>query len=296
MSNTYNYNNYIRQLSKQYKSLLEGITTIHNFDTGVEFEIAICETLRAILPNKYGICRGFVVTKNGEKAGDDIIIYDKYRFPSIRALNDKSFARKEQIPVEAVYAYIEAKNSLVLTGKEKNIEKALEQTRKVKELVSTREKINGQRAIDPYQNLTFLNDGAEDREKRHWPKEFNPFFTAIFAKNLRLKSKGKQLKGNEAGQELSKIKANNNYDTDLIIAGDDLVVLPFTQFPQKEHHTYSSPFFVKGKSKIKYVVKNGLAFSIGICSLLYAIDTIRLGSMPWPHIIGDAMNMDVKEL
>lgn len=293
---TYNYNNYLRHLSKRYKSVLEGISAVHNFDTGAEYEIAICEALKAILPNKYGICRGFVVTRKGEKAGDDIIIYDKYRFPSLRALDDSSFARKEQIPVEAVYAYIEAKNSLIISGKDENLTKALLQTQKVKSVVSKREKVDGKRSIAPNHNLTFLDDGATDRNDRHWPTEFNPVFTAIFARNIRLNTKGKSLKGNEARDAIKKIGFPDSFDTDLIIAGDDVVILPFTQYDGQPNETYSAPFFVKGKSRIKHATKKDLAFSVGICSLLYAIDSICLGTMPWPYIIGDALDMDVQTL
>lgn len=292
MNTSYNYNNYVKKLSKRYSNLLEGISFVHNFDTGVEFEIAICEALQAILPNKYGVCRGFVVTRNGEKAGDDIIIYDKYRFPRLRADNEQSFARKEQIPVEAVYAYIEAKNSLIMTGKKGNLFKAVSQAQKVKELVSQRDVIDARRSIDPYHNLTFLNDGSEDRNQRGWPEIFNPFFTAIFAKEVREKESAKKLNGKEVGAILDLIGITN-FETDLIIAGDDLVVLPFLPHPGKTTGTYSSPFFITGKSVPRWAVRKGLAFSIGICSLLYAIDTIRLGAMPWPYIIGDALSIPV---
>lgn len=59
---------------------------------------------------KYGICRGFVVDRHGNTAGDDIITYDQELYPTLRFFDsDNQFAQKEQIPVEVVYAYIEAK-------------------------------------------------------------------------------------------------------------------------------------------------------------------------------------------
>lgn len=58
--------------------------------------------LEDILPAKYGVCRGFVVAANGEKAGDDLIIYDKMSNPTLRSGMSRQFPVKEQIPVDAV--------------------------------------------------------------------------------------------------------------------------------------------------------------------------------------------------
>ena len=49
-------------------------------------------------------------------ARDDIIIYERNRFPLLRLINESDFCRKQQVPVESVYAYIEAKHSLTLEG------------------------------------------------------------------------------------------------------------------------------------------------------------------------------------
>ena len=109
---------------------------------GGEFEIAICQILREFLPNKYGICRGFVVSSDGEIAGDDIIIFDQERFPTLKLKGVGQYARKEQIPIEAVYAYIEAKHSINLLQKDNNsIFKAIKQVESVKRLCNKREKI-----------------------------------------------------------------------------------------------------------------------------------------------------------
>ena len=69
--------------------------------------MSVCKFLRRFLPLKYGICRGFVVDRHGNT---DIITYDQELYPTLRFLDsDNQFAQKEQIPVEVVYAYIEAK-------------------------------------------------------------------------------------------------------------------------------------------------------------------------------------------
>jgi hypothetical protein len=63
------YNNYVRDVSERFEQALARIKTEYNFEYGPEFEIAICKTLRAVLPQKYGICRGYVVSELGGQLG-----------------------------------------------------------------------------------------------------------------------------------------------------------------------------------------------------------------------------------
>ncbi|WP_396150646.1 DUF6602 domain-containing protein [Flavobacterium sp.] len=71
----YLYDNFIIKLSEKFNRRLEEIETDFNFELGDEFEFAICDILQDLLPTKFGVTRGFVVNKDGVKAGDDIIIY-----------------------------------------------------------------------------------------------------------------------------------------------------------------------------------------------------------------------------
>ena len=61
----YKYKDYIETVSTRFKAHLDEIEAVHNFDLGPEYEIAICKLLRAVLPDRFGICRGFVVTAEG---------------------------------------------------------------------------------------------------------------------------------------------------------------------------------------------------------------------------------------
>lgn len=128
------YQKLIENISIAIESQFKEISTRYNFDYGDEFEIALCELLSKILPSKYGICRGFVVTEDEQFGGDDIIIYDKERFPTLRLLGKNKFEKKQDIPIEAVYAYIEAKHTLFLNEKKngQSIYKAFEQVDKIK--------------------------------------------------------------------------------------------------------------------------------------------------------------------
>ena len=97
------YNNLIDRISTRAEAIFSEIESIYNFDKGDEFEIAVCKLLLTILPEKFGVCRGHVITKDDDEAGDDIIIYDKHNFSLLRLLNEDTLWRKQHVPVEAVY-------------------------------------------------------------------------------------------------------------------------------------------------------------------------------------------------
>ena len=106
------YKDYLRRLSDNAANHFEEIDPEWNFDLGHEFEIALGSLLNNMLPDRYGICRGFVTQKDDVIAGDDLIIYDKLKSPLLRPPNDLLFTRKEYVPIEATYIYIEAKNTI----------------------------------------------------------------------------------------------------------------------------------------------------------------------------------------
>ena len=112
----YSYNDYIKTISTRFENLLKEMAAEYNFDNGLELEIAICTVLRAIRPERYGVSRGFILTADGNMARDDIIIHERSRFRLLRLINESDFCRKQQVPVESVYTYIEAKHSLILEG------------------------------------------------------------------------------------------------------------------------------------------------------------------------------------
>ena len=147
------YNNYLENISSKYDAMLGDISANYNFDLGNEFELVVCEILQKVLPNKYGVCRGFLVSKDGQLEGDDIIIYDRVRFPQIRLFDENDLAHKQEVPIEAAYAYIEAKNSLQ-KGDDNSFEKARMQTSRVKELVSKRKPVSIKNAFK-FSNLFY---------------------------------------------------------------------------------------------------------------------------------------------
>lgn len=281
------YDNYLETIAQRFNAYLDEIAAEHNFEHGPEFEIAICKTFRRALPSKYGVCRGYLVDADGRKAGDDIIIYNHERFPSLRIIGNEDFSQKQHIPIEAAYAYIEAKNSLTLAGERATLPKAVKQVGDVKSLVENREAVKISTAIDPYIVFTHLRQVR----RSHWPSLLNPFFAAIISKQVRKAEGSPPLVGAEVRTELDGLQLPDDHPVDLIVAGEDVVGLPFVKDETEKKDTYHSPFSLP-ESHIRLEERPQLAFAIGFCSLIYALETIRLGVMPWPAIISDALRFE----
>ena len=169
------YGDYVKRLARRVDARFAEIDAEFSFDLGLEFEVAMCSLLSEILPARFGVCRGFVVTEAGEKAGDDVIIYDRLQFPTLRPAIASAFALKEQVPIEAVYAYIECKHSI---NDVETFDKAVAQVGKVKSLLLKR---------NSKVNEDFEADGPVFWGKaRDWPRVFpalkNQPFTMIVAR------------------------------------------------------------------------------------------------------------------
>lgn len=277
------YRNYLENLAKAFSYRFEQIATHYNFDNGGEFEIALCHILREILPQKYGICRGFVVPTEGDSAGDDIIIFDSERFPSLRLLPQGNYDRKQDIPVEGVYGYIEAKHTLHINEEisdGQSLLKACAQVTSVKRIY--------REPVLPDQLHPYFKSNISFGERLDWPKNINPIFGMIFARRVKRYKKDKELlSAAEATKALVGANLGNQKPPpDLIIAGESNLVIPCVQTPQGP--IMHSPFYIEGTTaSLQVMPSKDLAFATGICILLYALDTIQLGRMPWEYIIND---------
>src|SRR5580658_2100999 len=174
------YDNWLSDVARRFQQRFDEIKATYNFDNGPEFEIALCEVLREILPRRFGVCRGFVVGRNGERAGDDIVVFDSLHFPTLRALAT-DLSLKESVPAEAVLAYIEAKHTLTAEGDGKSgqsLTKALSQIQAVKAVPRP---TVGHEQILPGVNL----HGVTFQGPAHFPKTRNPYYAAIWARNVK---------------------------------------------------------------------------------------------------------------
>lgn len=277
------YNNYVRDVSERFDQALARIKTEHNFEYGSEFEIAICKTLRAVLPQKYGICRGYVVSAVGETAGDDIIIYDRMRFPTLRALETDDFASKEQVPIEAVYAYIEAKHSICIEGiGGTSLQKALTQVGQVKILCDRRQSV-------PLLECD-LNEKM-DGPLLGVPKIRNPAYGIIISRHVRLKDGGPIM--DDPKEILRYLKAANVMSLlppDFCVFGNSNLFIPVMPDQSDKGGTAMPlPFFQSDLSRMNATIVDGVGFGAGLSLLLWALDWIHLGEMPWPDILRDCI-------
>lgn len=260
-----NYNNFTQRLSQQVISRFNEIEAIYNFEFGNETEIALCNILENILPDKYGICRGFILSIDDKKAGDDIIIYDKINYPLIRSNPSDKYSLKCQVPIEAVYAYIECKNSI------KDIDvlnKSIKQVENVKKLLFEREKIP---------NEKYEKDGQTLFGKvRSWPRvnpEFiNQPYAIIFTREW------------DSSIEFPQIESKK-YAPDFLVLGPNHIA---TQIEKT-----NGPDGIKGTLFFDYnndathiiEVTNNISFGASILMLLQALQEIELIPINWYKII-----------
>lgn len=289
------YNDYVLKLSRVFENAISEIEAEHNFEYGSEFEITLCKSLRRAVPDKYGIRRGYVVSQDGTKAGEDIIIYDKARFPTLRISSNETYDKKEQVPIEAVYAYIEAKHSLEITANG-TYARACEQVATVKSLCDTREKMTPEH-LTPYLSFGSVPATPNDLPISHrvlirpgFPGHRNPVFGAVFARRVRVNGSRTETEDAELiHQHLSNFCPAFPHCPDVIVAGRSNIMLPVVRTEDRRAATFSSPFIVQNQSTVQPLKVPGYAFGTGIALLLYALDWIHLGKLPWNTMIADVV-------
>lgn len=280
---THLYNGLVDRMAKSFDSAFSAIEAVYNTEYGTEFEVALCRAIGRLLPSRFSICRGFVVTRDGQTGGDDIIIYERHLFPTARFLLDDDFSLKEQVPVEAVAAYIEAKHTFDLVDdSDSSLSKALRQIDAVKRMCDQREPVPLNRVA---RNSTV--DGFPVRGLDGYPDRRNPSFTAIFSRNVREK-KGKDYITDSAviGPALgARGQVAGLAPPDLVVAGSSVVALPCIQ------NVIKSPFMPREGGTLTVMPADNVAFAIGICDLLWALDYIELGNIPWTAVMAEALKI-----
>ena len=252
------YDDYVKKLSKRALARLDYMEAVYNFELGDEFEVAFCGLLSDVLPARFGVCRGFVISEKGEIAGDDVIVYDRLKYPTLRSIAPGDFSIKEKVPLEAVYAYLECKHTL----NEDSLPKAIQQVRKVKELLLTR-----QSRI----NETYETDGPGcGNRPRDWPRSYplrkNQPYGVIVSRFVTV--------------ELQEIQVADEFGPDLIIAGADKIM---TQRAMLGADGIKGALFADHRhwAKICPDEAHGEAFGLGLILILQALDWIELLPIDW---------------
>jgi hypothetical protein len=286
----YVYHDYVKTVTTRFEAALSEIQAIHNFDYGPEFEIAICKILRLALPEQYGVCRGHVINAQGESAGDDIIIYDTIRFPTLRLHAKNDYAQKEWIPIEAAYAYIEAKHTVNLEGSDgSSLEKVCNQVCAVKGLCEQREPV-----LPSYinQHVTLGGNAVKFTTPQDFPQIKNPMYGMILSRNVREKKDGRVLTDPLEIHDKAirrRIGLVNGINPDAVVLGNEVIALPLIG-QEGVSRRLASPFYVPGISHLNVVPVPQIAFGVGLCLLHFALDWIQLDKMPWSRIIIDSFN------
>jgi len=268
------YDDFAGKLSRRVTARLSLIESQYAFDLGDEYEVALCEVLADILPARYGVCRGSLVTFEGDQAGDDLIIFDRMAYPTLRASIAPNFAIKEKVPVEAAYAYIECKHRVEIGDsleRSASLARAVGQVRAAKALAARRHS-------NP--NPTYREqDRFTKRKKDHWPAYLpetkNELYGVIFARQALF------AKGTTAP---SGIRIGGEHAPDLAILGDDLLFNPSELLGAdgiKASLFYSS----FGFPHLRAEKVEGAAIGLGLLTLLHVIGWMELLPIDYGHLL-----------
>lgn len=268
------YDDFAGKLSRKVVARLSLIEAQYNFDLGDEYEVALCEVLADILPARYGVCRGSLVTFEGEQAGDDLIIYDRMAFPTLRSSISPNFAIKEKVPVEAAFAYIECKHRIEIGATletSPTLAKAVEQVRAAKALAAKRR---------PNPNPTYKDQqrfqGPKwDHLPAYLPETRNELYGVVFARQAAF-AKGTT--------KASGVRIGGDNGPDLAILGDDMLFTPSALLSAdgiKASLYYSSFFF----PHLRDEHVEGAAIGLGLLTLLHVISWMELLPIDYGQVL-----------
>jgi hypothetical protein len=271
------YKDLAGRLSKRLSARLSLIEAQYNFDFGDEYEVALCEVLSDMLPARYGVCRGTLVTVDGEDAGDDLIIYDRLGYPTLRSSLAQNFAIKEQVPVEAAYAYIECKHSVELgetLAGSATLDKAVQQVRAAKALASKRTP----NVFPRFNEQERFTNRKHDHFPAPFPKLKNELFGVVFARRVTF------AKGNPKPEA---IEIGGEHCPDLLILGEDRLFTPSALLGPdgiRSSLFFSSAF--QPALRLETVPKS--AIGLGILTLLHVIDWMELLPIDYARVLNGA--------
>lgn len=269
------FNNIVERLDGEFTK----IRSVYNIERGEEFEVALCRALRDLLPDRFGVCRGYAVEISGQLAGDDIIVYDASRFPTLRGLG-RTPEVKEHVPAEAVLAYIEAKHTIYaqqkvpVANKGQSMVKACDQVAAVKRL---RRQAVPLEAISPRMHMP----KGMCKQRPGFPDIRNPWYGAVWALNIVVENDADPATAvSSRVNELLQAGTARSVLPDVIAAGS-VMLSPALLQPDGHHHT--RPFVTNDTQLLS---TNGVrALGVAVMHLTWAIEDIMLGDIPWAHML-----------
>lgn len=215
-----------------------------------------------------------------------MICFEKGR---LRSLEEDNYAQLEQVPVDAVYAYFEAKHTLHLTGDGgQSLTKSLEQVARVKALCGTRPKV-------PLSLLASLNFDLGNIFQVNAPPGFpdlrNPLFAGVLARWLRETPASPVITDPQAAADLlARGMGHRDPSADMMVLGSDLMALPVLENEQGRP-VLVSPFYVDHRWRLGLHPCRGMAFGGGLSLLLWALDFIELGRVQWHAVMSEGLGL-----
>lgn len=156
----------------------------HNGDKGENREELLVNFLKEHLPKRYGVVKGEVITKEGNRShAVDIIIYDTVNCPILYA------GKTVIVPIEGVYGIIEVKSSLSKTEFDdaaRKIESFKKLAPRELGIIETRDYVTLHRASRPF-GIVFgfqLSGNSLDSLKKNWMAQCKAVHDVNFFCNL----------------------------------------------------------------------------------------------------------------
>ncbi len=275
------YSGWFEHIAEHLENRFREFRDVDPLELGPEFEEAICEVLEGFLPARAGVCCGWVVDCHGERRGDDIIVYDASRFPTLRGLRGKKKRVKERVPAEAVLAYLEVKHTLYVKqrtpkkNKGQSLATACRQVEAVKRL---------RRAPVPLEMITPRYALPKDTIKQRpgFPEIRNPWYAAVWAFNLQVDKDMEHDAAEAVKRCLAAIRGAGTEDShlpDVIAAGSVMMSPAVVASEGCELRPFITP-------ETNFVFTNGVkALGAAMLHLTWAIDDILLGEIPWRRML-----------
>jgi hypothetical protein len=203
----------------------------HSGDKGENREEFLMDFLKTHLPKRYGVTKGEVITKNGNRShAIDIIIYDTVNCPILYA------GKTSILPIEGVYGIIEVKSSLSkaeFCDAAKKISSFKNLAPRDLGVIATREYTTVHRASRPF-GVIFgfqLADNSLDSLKENWLLQCQEVHDVNFFSNI-ICVLGEGLLRYES-VNLTKGEKNLLIDTDEFV---NLVLTAHKKFNNAESH------------------------------------------------------------
>lgn len=235
-----------------------------------EFTQGMVKLLKKILPSQYGVTLGQAQAEDGALSESAILIFDAEQWPLLKILDNSN----PIIPLNSVYAYLEAHPTVYLEGSNNpgDMDTILKRIRQFKHL--------------PRDKTPIINSSQQNLKGLICN---NPLYAMIIADNI-------QLNANKAALTSQQIQpifnifcsqlatTGGNALPDIMAVSQDLIALP------TNNEKIQSPFLLPAQSQLKPYLTQQKSLALALTTLLQALSLIKLTATPWEQIISSGLS------